>query len=55
MLIKVENDLVLPTKFGSFQSREYANIDWRPYLRIEYEVPDPPRRITPPLGLLLDD
>ena len=55
VLIKVENDLVLPTKFGSFQSREYANLDWRPYLRIEYEVPDPPRRITLPLGLLLDD
>ena len=55
VLIKVENDLSQSTKLGQFKSREHTTSSWRPYLRIEYEVPDPPRRITPPLGLLLDD
>ena len=35
---------------GLFESKEDPIPDWRPYLRIEYEVPDPPRH-TVPLGL----
>jgi hypothetical protein len=53
VLLKVADE-TLPYNTGQFESKEYSNPDWRPYLRIEYEVPDPPRH-TVPLILLLDN
>jgi hypothetical protein len=53
VLLKVADETI-NNNVGQFQSKEHPTPDWRPYLRIEYEVPDPPRH-TVPLGLLLDD
>ena len=54
VLLKVRSETLdynggLILKAGIFRPRLES------LLRIEYEVPDLPRRITPPLGLLLDD
>jgi hypothetical protein len=53
VLLKVADETI-NDNVGQFESKEDSNPDWRPYLRIEYEVPDPPRH-TVPLSLLLDD
>jgi hypothetical protein len=54
VLLKYADETLTTDNIGQFESKEYSNPDWRPYLRIEYEVPNPPRH-TVPLGLLLDD